>query len=1312
MDCVAAGNHWLWLPVAPRWYRAVLQTTRLSFVMSELIDICNELEEAFNPLFKTIDDLKRSKIPKELKPLLLTLGAEKDVALRESLQSIHQIKTLASMTESDKKSGGMDGLIKLTTRRGSTIGANSVGTGKAEAYRILYEVASNTDHSVDRRKEIAKEFTREEISRIIKFFNDSFEFAKEDLGFGRKKSTVKKRRKGGLTKERSLVSAGDDDDEDIQVTSQSVVVFGSINMDLMTTAPTFPIPNSNHPGVDFQTLHGGKGANEAVACGRLDVPTYLIGRVGMDDFGRVMMSALSEDTNVDGVSFDHDETTGVAMVIKAADTKLKTTSTCLAANVKVDNNEVETFKGYLHSPSMGIAHTLFQLEVSLKAVAKAAELAHNAGKSVTIRASPLTSRSSFPSALWKHAHFIIANESEAILLLTEKEAAELKLDKRLLSIRQCAQVAEKILKAHPALIAIVILTPFGVVTRLKISAAEAFQHEDFDVRHVARSPTRHQTLALPHFPAKIVDVIGAGDALSGAFVAALAWGCSVPHALVWGQIALAKSMEVAGAQQSMPTLMELRRYMASMRIGVHCQWMSEDDNGPNIGVAQWPLMNPKIHPSLTMLEDLLYTGSSTASSSKFGETLEALLQDHSDGDLIGHINDPIDFQGQTLLHLAVLHSDLSAVCALVEIGASITAKDGYGVTVLDRAISMYKKYRQPAGAVKSFKRSAIAIDETAALIKVVLLALWKVKHFTSSHAADPSPWPFKGTYAELKETPVSIALESDWSENWLTICLNLMMLTVLVRASKNMRLSPISSKYKPLANVGAHLATVALESVQKTPEKRQFQLKWLNSNAATSKVLGSVNLIHAAAYCQDVALMRLGHSLPVDFTMQQLNPEKSDVYRGPVRSASSESFDHLPPEERDEASTKVYWWGRANDISRNPLHFAALSSAHECASQLLEWGMDIYDHDEDNLTAVDYCPDHNFARRLEQLGLVSDTFISVGHTQKTDDCTRTIAETLEQKGATVWWDKNPKRGIQSGSSWTGEISRAMKHTKTAIIMLTKKWIASEFCLAEGKLALAYNKPIFTVLPPVPEKEQATLADIPTSNPLYAALSHKQFFDFRHHDPAELPSLLDKLHLAIVKDGRAVRKSASVKSQRNDLEEGLTNMMLPSGPLRRSLKAQKSDFVFIACGQEPSLHGKNFAEMLGTKLNASGVPVVIAYVVPESNADRYWTAVNERVQHAALVLGVLEENGDPNHMCNVLEIASQKQTPVVIVPYSKLSNSAGTGLSYTAAFSSTKSVPFTDWIGHEGGFSEHSTIFGETFNRLLRELDDELMAKCV
>ena len=76
-------------------------------------------------------------------------------------------------------------------------------------------------------------------------------------------------------------------------------------MDLIATTMTFPKPNSNQPGTDFKTIPGGKGANEAVSCGRLGVPVWMIGRVGKDDFGRLMMMRLSADANVEGSVCSH-----------------------------------------------------------------------------------------------------------------------------------------------------------------------------------------------------------------------------------------------------------------------------------------------------------------------------------------------------------------------------------------------------------------------------------------------------------------------------------------------------------------------------------------------------------------------------------------------------------------------------------------------------------------------------------------------------------------------------------------------------------------------------------------------------------------------------------------------------------------------------------------------------------------------------------------------------------------------------------------------------------------------------------------------
>ena len=62
----------------------------------------------------------------------------------------------------------------------------------------------------------------------------------------------------------------------------SVVIFGSINMDLVVRAPRLPAPGETLIGHTFFTAPGGKGANQAVACARLGASAHMIGRVGDD----------------------------------------------------------------------------------------------------------------------------------------------------------------------------------------------------------------------------------------------------------------------------------------------------------------------------------------------------------------------------------------------------------------------------------------------------------------------------------------------------------------------------------------------------------------------------------------------------------------------------------------------------------------------------------------------------------------------------------------------------------------------------------------------------------------------------------------------------------------------------------------------------------------------------------------------------------------------------------------------------------------------------------------------------------------------
>ena len=63
-----------------------------------------------------------------------------------------------------------------------------------------------------------------------------------------------------------------------------VLVFGSINIDLVARVETFPCPGETVSGLSFAIYPGGKGANQALASARAGAPTWLVGAVGRDAF--------------------------------------------------------------------------------------------------------------------------------------------------------------------------------------------------------------------------------------------------------------------------------------------------------------------------------------------------------------------------------------------------------------------------------------------------------------------------------------------------------------------------------------------------------------------------------------------------------------------------------------------------------------------------------------------------------------------------------------------------------------------------------------------------------------------------------------------------------------------------------------------------------------------------------------------------------------------------------------------------------------------------------------------------------------------
>ena len=94
-----------------------------------------------------------------------------------------------------------------------------------------------------------------------------------------------------------------------------VVVVGSLNADLTITTDRLPSAGETVAGHDFAIRPGGKGANQAVAAARLGSAVSLVGAVGDDAHGSMLVQAADRDgIDTDSIVRIADTSTGVAVI--------------------------------------------------------------------------------------------------------------------------------------------------------------------------------------------------------------------------------------------------------------------------------------------------------------------------------------------------------------------------------------------------------------------------------------------------------------------------------------------------------------------------------------------------------------------------------------------------------------------------------------------------------------------------------------------------------------------------------------------------------------------------------------------------------------------------------------------------------------------------------------------------------------------------------------------------------------------------------------------------------------------------------------
>lgn len=291
----------------------------------------------------------------------------------------------------------------------------------------------------------------------------------------------------------------------------SIIVFGSINIDLVARAPRLPAPGESLTGTSFTTVPGGKGANQAVACAHLGEHTLMIGRVGDDIFGSKLIDHLKkEGVHVEGVSITSNTPSGVA-VIALSESGENAIIVIPGANGTVGADDLNYLRSHLHEARV----LLLQLEIPMSAVLEAARLARAQGVTVILDPAPAQP---LPEELYHLVDIITPNTSEASSLVgfPVRTAGD-------------AHQAAQVLRQHGVSSVVV-----------KMGGEGAYSLTDQGGKYWTP------------YPVKVVDTVAAGDAFNGALAASLSAGLPLMEAINWGMAAGALAVTKPGAQEAMP----------------------------------------------------------------------------------------------------------------------------------------------------------------------------------------------------------------------------------------------------------------------------------------------------------------------------------------------------------------------------------------------------------------------------------------------------------------------------------------------------------------------------------------------------------------------------------------------------------------------------------------------------------------------------------------------------------------------------------------------------------------------------------------
>ncbi len=299
---------------------------------------------------------------------------------------------------------------------------------------------------------------------------------------------------------------------------KKIVVLGSINMDLVTFCERSPRGGETLFGKEFRQIPGGKGANQAVAMGKLGADVIMLGKVGTEGMGEILLKSMEKD----GVKTDRIEkssvTTGIAKIIVEENGQNRIL-VVPGANGDVDNTYIERNIETIKNSDILVC----QLEIPIESVKYAFGKAKEMGKITVLNPAPAAH---LDEEIIKNSDYIIPNETELEII------TGIKTD----TLEGVKEAAASLLQK-------------GVKGLLITLGSKGSLYID-----------RDREIMTPAYKVKAIDTTAAGDSFIGGFVKGISQGMEIGQAIELGTKVAAISVTRVGAQTSLPTQEEVKNF--------------------------------------------------------------------------------------------------------------------------------------------------------------------------------------------------------------------------------------------------------------------------------------------------------------------------------------------------------------------------------------------------------------------------------------------------------------------------------------------------------------------------------------------------------------------------------------------------------------------------------------------------------------------------------------------------------------------------------------------------------------------------------